>query len=56
MGVRKLGPDPGWVQVNLSEVRRSVHLMADPNIVVVIFEDGHVVPVTTKSAKNAGLI
>ncbi len=56
ISVRKLGPDPGWVQVDLCKVTRSVHLMADPNIVVVIFEDGHVMPVTTDSAKTSSLI
>jgi len=56
VSLRKLGPDPGWVQVDVCKVTRSVHLMADPNIVVVILDDGHVMPVTMESAKDASLI
>lgn len=51
-----MGPDPSWVQVDLCRVTRSVHLMSDPNIVVVILDDGHVMPITVESAKDARLI
>jgi len=56
VSIRKLGPDPGWVQVNARNVRRSVPLISNPKIVVVILDDGHVIPVTTESAEEAGLI
>jgi hypothetical protein len=56
VSLRKLGPDPGWVQVDLCKVTRSVHLTGSPHIVVVILDDGHVMPVTMESAKDASLI
>ena len=56
VNLKQLGPQAGWVQVDSCKVTRSVHLIADPNIVVVILENGHVMPITTDSAKDAGLI
>jgi hypothetical protein len=37
-------------------VRRSVQLISDSEIVVVVFDDGQVMPVTSDSAAEVGLI
>ena len=54
--INKLGPDSGWAQVDAADVARTVHLTTDPSIVIAIFYDGRVVPITERSAEDAGLV
>jgi hypothetical protein len=56
VNVKQLGPKAGWVEVDASKVRRSVQLISDTEIVVVVFDDGQVMPVTSDSAAEVGLI
>jgi hypothetical protein len=56
VNVKQLGSKAGWVEVDASKVRRSVQLISDSEIVVVVFDDGQVMPVTSDSAAEVGLI
>ena len=56
VSLKKLDPVPVWVEIDPVNVARSVHLVADPGIAIVIFSDGCVMPVTADSARNARLI
>lgn len=56
VSVKQLAPNYDWIRIDPLAIRRSVRLSDNPEIAVVILNDGHVVPVTSSSAIEAGLI